>query len=183
MATRKSIEGQEALKEIQGLKLEMVQFRHEVLGMLKAFEERQMTGFHDILTYLQKVIPPVQSQNPNLSSECDLALGGTQQPSSPIAPAPNQVPVSETPTEEKSEDNVSHMSSRVKSRLNFNFDDIGMSTEEAFDGLVKRGLITPVTNYVAKPDADKSKYCCFHRGHGHVTNNCLTSKENHPRAS
>ena len=61
MSARKSIEGQEALKEIQGLKLEMVQFRQEVLGLLKAFEERQMTGFHDILTCLQKFIPPVQS--------------------------------------------------------------------------------------------------------------------------
>ena len=56
------------------------------------------------------------------------------------------------------------------------FDDIGMTTEECFEALVKKEVITPVTNYVTRPDADMTKYCKFHQGHGHVTNNCFTLK-------
>ena len=63
-----------------------------------------------------------------------------------------------------------------KPRPQMKFDDIGMTTEECFDGLVKKGVIIPVTNYVTKPDADMTKYCRFHQGHGHVTNNCFTLK-------
>ena len=56
------------------------------------------------------------------------------------------------------------------------FDDIGMSTGEAFDKLVSEGLMSPKVNYVSKPNADMTRYCRFHQGHGHDTDHCFSLK-------
>ena len=57
------------------------------------------------------------------------------------------------------------------------FDDIGMTPEEAFHGLVNKQMISPATNWVTKPDADMTKFCHYHQGYGHVTNDCFTLKK------
>ena len=89
----------------------------------------------------------------------------------------------QTQTPKGNESNTSinniQMGSRqgLKPRQDFNFDDLGMTTEEAFDELVAKEMITLVTNYVPKPGEDESKYCRFHQGVGHVTNSCITLKK------